>query len=82
MANDFMANINKVNLDGENVSFNKTFPNVEVVKPTEVVEEKSTNKGKKGKKAKEEVVETTVEETVENEVVEETPTEETTKVEE
>ena len=74
MANDFMANINKVNLDGEVVSLNKTFPNVEVVKPTEVVEEKPT---KKGKKAKEEVVETTVEETVE-----ETPTEETTKVEE
>ena len=79
MANDFMANINKINLDGEVVSFNKTFPNVEVVKPTEVVEEKPT---KKGKKAKEEVVETTVEETVENEVVEETPTEETTEDEE
>ena len=78
MANDFMANINKVNLDGEVVSLNKTFPNVEVVKPIEV-EEKPT---KKGKKAKEEVVETTVEETVENEVIEETPTEEITEVEE
>lgn len=29
MANDFMANVNKVVLDGEVVSFNKTFPNVE-----------------------------------------------------
>ena len=79
MANDFMKNINKKVLDGEVVSFNKTFPNVEEARPTEVAEEKPTKKSKKGKK---EVVETTVEETVENEVVEETPTEETTEVEE
>lgn len=73
MANDFMKNINKKVLDGEVVSLNKTFPNVEVAKPTEeIVEEKPA---KKGKKAKE--VEPIVEETVKDEVVEETPTEET-----
>lgn len=64
MANDFMKNINKKVLDGEVVSFNKTFPNVEVARPTEVEEEKSTKKSKKEKKEDESIVEKTTDEIV------------------
>ena len=83
MANNFMKNVNKVNLNGEDVSFNTLAEPIVVAEETveEVkVEKKPSKKTKKEEKIEEPKVEETVAEevaeTTEDTVVEKTPTDE------